>query len=452
MAYWSRLRSRPVGYRDRQILKGSAATLLYRGTAVIANVVTVPLLYNTLGRERFGVVMALLAAGIAVSFGDLGIGNGLQNYLARVQDDRPRAAAVLKTGLAYATAIAACVAFLALATLPRLDLPAIFGTSAIAPPDLVSLSSLLVVLLSVQIPLSLGQRVLAAYQRTHVHAAFMTVGNLVMLAAVIVTVLYHPTPGAALVSVLAPQVLANGAALGYAIHALNIPLGSAALDLSRHLVHELLLTGLVFFAVQGAFTAHATSDSLLVSSHLGAATLSDYTLVMRVIAVLVLPISALVAPLLGSLNDALARTDRAWLRQNLRRVAGFALLNLAIVVTGFWVFAEAVLGLWIGRPFDLSPALLLSFAALLAFQCLSIPVSVGVMTAPLLHRSAIIYCVAVAVAIATKAYALETAGLPAFNFASAVALSLLYVLPAGFLIFRRLYRADSNPILQTSSK
>ena len=439
--YLARLRS--LGYRNRQIAKGGAATLAYRGTSVLVNLVTVPLLYEALGRERFGVVMALLAVGVAVSFGDLGVGNGLQNYLASVQDDRARAAEVVKTGLAYASGVALAIVVIAVPTVSRLDLRGLFGTDILGQDHLAGLTTLLIGLLAVQIPLSLGQRVLAAYQRLHVHGLIMASASVVSLCGVLLVVHARPSLGAVLLALLLPQVLANGAALAYAMRALDLRIGKAQVDWSRRLVDELLLTGLVFFAVQAAFIAHATTDSLFVSSSLGAGELTDYSLVMRVVAVLVLPISALAAPLLGGLNDALARGDREWVRQGLRRVAAAALANVLLVTTVFTFAIEPVLGLWIGRAFAFGTPLLLSFAAVLAFQGVSIPLSTCAMTTPLLRPAALAYCGAVAVGIGAKAYALSTAGLASFNLASATALAILYVTPTAWLTYRRLYAPNS---------
>ena len=346
----------------------------------------------------------------------------------------------------------AAVLFVAVAVALRFtDLQRVFGTDVLGHNELSSLILVLVGCLAVQVPLSLGQRVLAAYQRLHVHAAYLTGASIATLAGILACAYVGAPASYVVVALVAPAVVANGCALVHAIRIMDLPIISSGVDLTGKLVDDVLLTGLVFFTVQAAWTLHILTDSLFVSARLGAGVLADYSIVMRAIALLVLPISALVAPLLGSLNDALAKADYAWLRTSLRRVTRIALLNVVLTSAAFFALVEPLLELWIGRDFDLPAGTLLSYTAVLVFQCLSIPLSVALMTAPLLRKGAVYYVIAVGVATAAKWSALGFGGIAAFNFASAAALFALYVLPCGYVAYDILYRRRrASPLTQTS--
>ena len=444
------------GYRSGQIIKGALGILANRGVGMLVNVLVIPLLYSALGQEEFGVLMALLALGVAVGLGDLGVGNGIQNYLAEIQDDHLRVASVIKSGLAGLIVVATALAAVSLAASRAVDLPALFGTSTFSQAQLYRLTTLLVAMLAVQLPLNLGQRILAAYQHTHVSATWLTAGNVVGLALVVLGLYCGFGIGYFLCALLGPTVLANAASLLVALSKFGLRLSGVPFEFSGHVIDKVLATGLYFFAVQLAFTLHALSDVLLVSSELGAETLATFSLVMRVIALLVLPISAVTGPMLGAFNDAMAKGDTMWILSTTRRLGGLAVVNALIVTAAFVLLARWLLSLWIGENLMLPIAVIGSFAVVLLYQCISIPTSMALMTDPLLRRGAVVYCAAVALAFVCKSLAVTRYGLIGLNLASAGTMIVVYLVPSVFMCSRLLLgRTDralrESPVLHANS-
>ncbi len=61
-----------------------------KAIGILASLISVPLTYRYLGPERYGIWMVLISIITALSFADLGIGNGLMNAVSEAygKDDR----------------------------------------------------------------------------------------------------------------------------------------------------------------------------------------------------------------------------------------------------------------------------------------------------------------------------------------------------------------------------
>ena len=74
------------GGRSKERLRRAALTTLAAGVAkaigLLASLISVPLTYRYLGPERYGIWMVLISIIAAMSFADLGIGNGLMNAVS----------------------------------------------------------------------------------------------------------------------------------------------------------------------------------------------------------------------------------------------------------------------------------------------------------------------------------------------------------------------------------
>jgi len=82
--------------------------LAYKGIAVIASFVAVPLMIRYLGQERFGVWATILSVMSWIMFFDLGIGNGLRNKVAETlaKDEKLEAANYISSGYSMVAVIA----------------------------------------------------------------------------------------------------------------------------------------------------------------------------------------------------------------------------------------------------------------------------------------------------------------------------------------------------------
>ncbi len=66
-------------FRNRRILYSSLSSLLAKFIAIFVSLYSVPLTYNYLSPDRFGVMMTIVSVVSSLSFADFGIGFSLQH-------------------------------------------------------------------------------------------------------------------------------------------------------------------------------------------------------------------------------------------------------------------------------------------------------------------------------------------------------------------------------------
>jgi len=104
------------GGRSKERLRRAGLTTIAAGIAkaigLLASLISVPLTYRYLGPERYGIWMVLISIIAAMSFADLGIGNGLINAVSEAygKDDRRLAQQHVTSALALMLCIAAFLA------------------------------------------------------------------------------------------------------------------------------------------------------------------------------------------------------------------------------------------------------------------------------------------------------------------------------------------------------
>jgi O-antigen/teichoic acid export membrane protein len=164
----------------------------------------------------------------------------------------------------------------------------------------------------------------------------------------------------------------NGVVLfGFERPALLPRVGHATLPVAR----ALMASGALFFVLQVAIAVAYESDALVVSRVLGAKSVTQYAVPMRLFVLPVLGLGFLLSPLWPAYSEAVSRGDVVWVRRTLRRSlflsgAGGAIMGLSLALSG-----RTLIHLWAGRTVTPSVLLLSSLACWTAVMSVSTAVA-----------------------------------------------------------------------------
>src|SRR5262249_12676615 len=142
--------------------------------------ISVPLTLGYLGKQQYGLWVALGSLLTWMALGDFGMARGLQNHLAEAygQDDREAAARHMSTAFAALLSLAAIAGILfvpALYLVPWAELLRVTD-SALVRELRPALAALMLVFLA-QFPLNIVPQAYAAFQRSHVANVFAMIGS-----------------------------------------------------------------------------------------------------------------------------------------------------------------------------------------------------------------------------------------------------------------------------------
>ncbi|HKQ70282.1 MAG TPA: lipopolysaccharide biosynthesis protein [Polyangiaceae bacterium] len=335
--------------RYRRAALTTGTSIVARALGIFTGLAWIRLSISFLGKERYGLWMAVGSIVNWANLADLGLARGMQNHLSHANgtDDRDLAARYVSTGLSTLTVVAGTLALLFLPVLFLVPWTAVLN---VENPALVqetrAVVGAVVACFLLQFPLSLVPTIYAAYQRGYIAAVFEIAGSvvsLVTLVAVTKSELSLPWLIVATSGVATAMTVVN---FGYAIH--NMPWLRPRLSLvSRATLRALASTSLALFVFQiGALLVNET-QSLIIAQRLGLPRVAEWAVFMRVHLLPAIFLQLIDAPLIPAFREAYVRGEHEWLRKAFWRITRIK-MAVAIVASGLYLAlgnrAAAILG------------------------------------------------------------------------------------------------------------
>lgn len=327
--------------RNRRAAATGVASVTARGLLLGATLISVPLSVGYLGVERYGIFVALTSLTAMFMFADLGLGNGLMNIVSDANGRSDQTTVQRSVSSAYVMLLGVALVLLVIgaAAYPLIDWAVLFGTTPRTASETGPAAAVLIVLYVVGLPLGLAERVRLGFQEGFVNSLIAIFGVLGGLLGLVVAIVAEATLPWLVLAVSLPPLAALGfnAALLFARdHPSLRPRWSFA---SREMVLRLARVGFLFFALQLAVVVAFQSDVLVAAALLGPEAAATYAVTIRVFMIVPSLIGLVLMALWPAYTEAIARGDRLWVRQTLRRsVIGAAVASsassVALIVAG----------------------------------------------------------------------------------------------------------------------
>ncbi|RYE93912.1 MAG: lipopolysaccharide biosynthesis protein [Myxococcales bacterium] len=327
--------------RDRRAAWTTLTTVAARVLEVVLALLTIPLTIGYLGKEHYGLWMVLSSLLTWANLADLGLLRGLQNHLSDAygRDDEAAAGRSMATAffaLSLLALVLGAAGAVALWTVPwasvlrisdpsleRELLPALGATGAV---------------FLLQFPLKIGRQAYAAYQRGHVANVFAAVGSVASFAALIAAMqLRLGLPWLILATGGVTALVALGNLL-WLTRDLPFLLPKPS-RIARDTLQSLLQVSAPMLVFELAALLINEVQLFIIARDRGVGEVTDYSVYLKVMSIPLFLVNSLDAPYAPMYREALARGDRAWLRQAFYRIARSKLalslaLGLVLVATG----------------------------------------------------------------------------------------------------------------------
>ena len=341
----------PAPSRRQSILHAASSAVLLRAVSLACTLVQVRMVMPYLGTDRFGFVTVLLAIGSFFGLSDLGISSAFQNdvTLAEARGEKTMLRPMFRTAQATLLVLAMAVAVILIAVAATLGKATFFRNLT---PELaeqaVPLTALFVLTSALNAPAALSGRLAFGLHMGHLANLTVMWAQLLTLAAMAVTVLFHAPFSVFLLVTTVPPLCCN-LALGIRLRRhIDAPAGRkwAGLPYAKHTVRS----GLQFFALGASQPLFFALGPLLLSSAFGPAVVTAYGLAARALGV----IHNLEAGILGAtwpaLTESLGRGDYGRARRFLRRNVLITCGAFCAPVLLFPFLGPPLLALWSGLP------------------------------------------------------------------------------------------------------
>ena len=346
--------------RSRNYVRQLKGAVAYKGVAMAASFLAIPLMIRYLGQEQFGVWSTLLTVMSWIIFFDLGVGNGLRNKVAEAlaKDDKAEAASYIASGYSLIGLIALLLWTLVTAASFFVPWQIVFNTHAISEATLrltVQIATFFVVL---NFWIGLIHALLGAVQNTSITALGQLISN--VLALLLVFILTKTTDAS-----LSYLALVYGISLVVANVLLSLwfylrnPELLPKPYLDKEHVSPLLSVGLQFFTIQIAVLIIFTTDKMLITQLFGPQFVTQYEVVFKLFSVITFAHTLISAPLWSAYTDAYHRKDIVWIKRMLyKQIVVFCGVVLAVIFMS--LLARSIIAVWVGRELEVSLPLVIT--------------------------------------------------------------------------------------------
>lgn len=349
--------------RTSNYLRQIKGSFFFKGLAVAASFLAIPLMIRYLGQEQFGVWSTLLSVMSWIVFFDLGLGNGLRNKLAESIARNEIYKANSYVSSAYSLIGLISIASFALSIIAAFAIPwqRVFNTSSVTESTLRYTVLLTAFFIILNFWISLINQVLNAVQKTSVVVFGQFLSNAFSLILVFIVI-----------KTTSSSVIYMAAVYGFSLVISNLLLSIwfyrsnrsfvPSFSLSIQHIQPLLSLGIQFFIIQIAALVIFTTHRILITQFFGPQHVTQYDVVFKLFSIITLIHSLITVPLWSSYTDAYHRGDYLWLKGTLKKQ--FAIFFLIVLASLTMLFlTNPIVSLWIGEDISISMPLVISITA-----------------------------------------------------------------------------------------
>ena len=351
--------------RTLNVVRNTFFSGLMKACSLLCSLIVVPITINYLNTENYGIWMAMTSIIYWFAFFDIGLGNGMRNYLAEAisDGDYDKARTYFSTAMVILSVIAVLIGCAVVPAVYMFDLTNIFNTHGIDGHYLADVLAVAVVFSLVQFVVKNIGMVYIAMQRYAVNDFIIFLGNVLSLLAVFVlTKTTQPSLAYVVIAFTGIPVLMFLLAI--------IPLLRKYPQLKPSIQHidtvtarRIVSKGLGFFVIQiTSCLVIFGSANVLISHYCGPEQVTVYNVAYKLFNVLVIGYTILISPLWNAYTDAATKGDYEWIRRTFRKSlmmwCASVILGLVVLVLSGWFFR-----IWVGDsvtiPFAISSCVLL---------------------------------------------------------------------------------------------
>lgn len=341
--------------RSAIVIKNSMATALMKVAVLLCSLIMVPITLNYLNAENYGIWMAMTSILYWFAFFDVGLGNGMRNYLSEAisRQDYIKARSYFSTAIFLLAIIAVLIGILSIIIIFQLDLNHIFNTHIMSNK---SLAYIMVVAISFSLIQFVAKNVGMVYiamQRYAINDFIVFIGQLI--STIIVYIITKTTESHLIYIVIAitsiPALVFILASIPLLKQHPQLKPSIKSIDFAS--AKKIIGKGLGFFIIQiTSCLVIFGSANILISHYCGPEQVTVYNISYKLFNILIIIYTIIISPLWNAYTDASVKNDYAWIRKIFKKSiylwAVSLLLGLLMLLISGWFFKK-----WVGNSVDI---------------------------------------------------------------------------------------------------
>lgn len=440
--------------RYRRVGLSALSEAVSRGITILTQLISIPLVLNYLGQERYGLWLTMSSLIAMIGFADLGMGNGLLNAISEAngRDDTEAAQRYVSSTFFMMLALALTLAAGFAVLYPFISWSRLFNISsyqAIAEAGVAA--AVFVGCFLLNLILDIVQRVQLGYQEGFINSLWMGAGSLLGLGAVLLAIhLRAGLPWLILAMAGSPvlTLLLNALVLfGFRRRWLLPRWRYVTTGAMKRIFH----IGILFVALQIAVAVGFTSDNIVAAQVLGPEAVTQYSVPMRLFSIIPLLLSMVVNPLWPAYGEAATRGDVRWVTRTLY-ASLCMVVTCSIVASAFMIlFGAQLVRRWVGPQIIPSLPLLAGFGVWMVLSATGNTVAVFLNGMSIVRFQTISALVMAGCSLIAKILFAIRFGLPGIIWGTIIAYTFCTGIPITVLLRRLLSNTSTLPTMMSRS-
>lgn len=318
---------------------------------LLTSLVIVPITINYLNNEVYGIWMTITSILYWITTFDIGLGNGMRNYLAEAlaTNDTKLGKKYISTTMLLLSLIALSMAIVLLYPLITINFNSFFNTNAIAGNELRMAVVIAVGFTLMNFVLKNIGMIFVAMQKYAINDLLSISGN--VIALILIYILTKVTTGNLVLVVLAYTMTSCVAFLLAAIPLFwkHPELKPSLRFFDKSLGKKIVGKGFGFFVIQiSSCLVIFGAANFFITQSCGPAAVTTYNIANKFFNLLVIAYTIILAPMWNAYTDAYVKGDMQWIKATFNKALKFWVLSICGGL-GMLLICNLFYKLWIGN-------------------------------------------------------------------------------------------------------
>jgi O-antigen/teichoic acid export membrane protein len=434
--------------RYRRIAWSTALSMIARVVGMATSIISVPLVLDYLGSDRYGIWLQMSSFVAALGPLDLGIGLGLLTVLSDAygRDDKEAARRAISTAAAMLTLIASVAVVVFGIVYFFIPWARVFNvTTPTAMSEAGPAAAVLFGAFALGLPLGIVAQVQLAHQSGYISSAWAILGNVGSFIALITIIVIHGNLPLLVLALTGVGLLAAAFNGWFLFRRQRRWLMPRLRDVDLRTARPLLKTGSLFLVLQIAGLAAFSLDNIVIAQLMGSSAVQEYAVPTKLFVLAPTLLSFVLVPLWPAYRESLARGDGAWVKRTLRRSITLAALfnipsSLFLIVAG-----PFLLNIWVHGQVHPTTLLLVGLGTWTIMNTLNGPFAMLLNGANVVAFQAVCSVLMAVANVAISIYLVQRIGVSGAVYGSVISQLVFILIPEVWYVRRFLRRLPDSP-------
>jgi O-antigen/teichoic acid export membrane protein len=346
--------------RNKMLRKNILFSAFIKVVGLSTSMLIVPITLHYLESEQYGIWMTISSVLYWFSFFDVGLGNGMRNYLTQAisLNDYQKARSYLATTFFFLTCISILIAVVATVIMVFLDFNKVFNTYSLEGTELRDIMFIAIAFTLITFVVKNVGLIFVAQQKYAINDLLSMSGN--VIALLIIYMLTRTTKGnllyvTAAFTVVTPVIYLLAT---IPIFSKQPKLRPSAKDIDFHLGKDIVNKGLGFFFIQiTSCLVVFGSSNLIITHYYGPESVTTYNIAYKYFHLISVAYIIVISPIWNAYTDAQVKGDWKWIEKTFNKsllIWGITLLGGIVMLAMCNIFYR----MWVGKdviiPFTVS--------------------------------------------------------------------------------------------------